>query len=91
MNAPLVELKDVGKSFLGADGSARAVLGGVLQQQFIRLFTSLLAKFREYRDIATDNRLNPGGQIPEDATRPHRDSAHNPEIPDHPVSRQIVS
>ena len=29
MNASLVELKDVGKNFLGADGSARAVLSGV--------------------------------------------------------------
>ena len=29
MDAPIVELKDVGKSFLGADGSARAVLSGV--------------------------------------------------------------
>ena len=29
MNAPIVELKHVGKSFLGADGSARAVLSGV--------------------------------------------------------------
>src|ERR1700731_2785313 len=60
----------------GDDGIG-AVLGGMLQQQLVGIFTSLFAKIRQDRDVPTDDGLQRRTQISDYATGPHDNSAHN--------------
>jgi len=62
------------------------MFGGVLQKQFIGVFTSFFAKIRENGDVAANDGLQRGTEISDDAARPHYDAAHNPKIPNNAVT-----
>jgi hypothetical protein len=71
------------------DECVRAVLGGMLQHEFQSLFARFLAHFFENRYVAADNRLQRCAQISQNAARANGHAAHQPKIPDDPISRQI--
>src|ERR1051326_1472863 len=73
------------------DDGVRAVLCGVLEQQLVRILARFFAQLRVERDVAADERLQSGADVADDAARPHDDAAHDPEIPDDAISRQLVS
>src|ERR1700682_1882447 len=72
------------------DDGISTVLGGMRQEKLVGIFTSLLAKIRQYRDIAADNGLQRGAQISYHAARPDNDSPHDAKILDDSVAGNFI-
>ena len=64
-----------------ANDGVRSMFSGVLEEQFVGVFTSFLAKVRKNGDVTANNRLQRGTEIPDDASRPDDDAAHDSKIP----------
>ena len=67
-----------------------AVLGGMLQEQFVSIFAGLLAKIGQDCDVAADDGLQRSAQISNHAARPDDDSAHDAEILDDAIAGKFV-
>jgi hypothetical protein len=63
-----------------SDHRVSAHLIGVLNQQIERMLSGLLAKIRQDRDIATDDRLQSSSDRAKDRTRPYDDSSYYAEV-----------
>ena len=66
------------------------MIAGMLQEQFIGVLTSFLAKVCENGDIAADDGLQGRAEVPDYAARPDDDAAHDPEIANDAVTGEFV-
>src|SRR5712671_5886799 len=66
------------------------MLGGMLQQQLVSIFAGLFAKIGQDRDVASDDGLQCGAQIPDHAARSDDDSAYDAVIFDDAVACKFV-
>src|SRR5205085_1450870 len=64
--------------------------GGVLDHQIVGFLAGPLGKLGVDRDVAAEQRLNPGADVADDAARAHRQSAHHAEVLGHAIPRNIV-
>ena len=62
------------------DDGVGSMFSGVLEEQFVGVFTSFLAKVRKNGDVTANNRLQGGTEIADDAARPDDDAADNSEL-----------
>src|SRR4029077_5825764 len=72
-----------------ADYGVGAVFTGVLQHKFERILAGFLAEVGENGDVAADNGLQRGAQIPDDAARPDDNSPDNSIVSDDAIPRQL--
>src|SRR5260370_1057467 len=97
-NALYLDGRTVGQDFSDAlhhfggvvahsDDRVCSVLGGMLQQQFKRIFARLLAKIRQNGDVSADNGLQRRAEISDHAPRAHDNSPHDAKISHHPIAR----
>ncbi len=72
-----------------ADDSVCSVIAGVLQEKFVGVFASFLAKIGENRDVSADDGLQRRAEVSDDAARPDDDAAHDPEIANDTVTGEF--
>jgi hypothetical protein len=71
---------DFGRVVSHGDDGVRAKSPSVIDHDAKRILTSLLTKFAVDRDIATEDHLKPGDEIPNDRSRANDDAAYDAEV-----------